>query len=244
MRISLIGLGNMGAPMAANLLKAGHNVTGFDLVTAALQAHAARQAARQVAGSAVEAVAEADAVITMLPAGQHVAEVYETAILPAAKPGALLIDSSTIDVETARLVAGKAAEAGFDMMDAPVSGGVGGAVAGTLTFMVGGSAAGFARALPLLQAMGKTIVHAGERRGRAGRENLQQHDPGHFHARPSSKPSSSPTAWASTARNSSTSAPPPPANAGRSPITARCPARCPAPPPTETTPQASPPPSC
>ncbi|HEY2133584.1 MAG TPA: 3-hydroxyisobutyrate dehydrogenase [Acetobacteraceae bacterium] len=159
MNIAVIGLGNMGAPMAANLLKAGHNVVGFDLVTAALQAHAG--AGGQAAGSAAEAVAEADAVITMLPAGQHVAEVYETAILPAAKPGTLLIDSSTIDVETARLVAGKAAEAGFDMMDAPVSGGVGGAVAGTLTFMVGGSAAGFARALPLLQAMGKTIVHAG-----------------------------------------------------------------------------------
>jgi 3-hydroxyisobutyrate dehydrogenase len=159
MNIAVIGLGNMGAPMAANLLKAGHNVVGFDLVTAALQAHAG--AGGQVAGSAVEAVAEADAVITMLPAGHHVAEVYETAILPAAKPGALLIDSSTIDVETARLVAGRAAESGFDMMDAPVSGGVGGAMAGTLTFMVGGSATGFARALPLLQAMGKTIVHAG-----------------------------------------------------------------------------------
>jgi 3-hydroxyisobutyrate dehydrogenase len=159
MNIAVIGLGNMGAPMANNLLKAGHTVVGFDLVTATLQAHAG--AGGQVAGSAVEAVADADAVITMLPAGQHVAEVYETAILPAAKPGALLIDSSTIDVETARLVAGKAADAGFDMMDAPVSGGVGGAMAGTLTFMVGGSATGFARALPLLQAMGKTIVHAG-----------------------------------------------------------------------------------
>ena len=160
MTIAVIGLGNMGAPMAANLLKAGHAVIGFDLVYAAMQAHAA--AGGSVAGSAAEAVRKADIVITMLPAGQHVAQVYDTAILPSAMPGALLIDCSTIDVETARAVAGHALAAGFTMMDAPVSGGVGGAVAGTLTFMVGGSAAGFAAALPVLQAMGRSIVHAGE----------------------------------------------------------------------------------
>jgi 3-hydroxyisobutyrate dehydrogenase len=159
MNITVIGLGNMGGPMALNLLKAGHAVVGFDVVPAALQAHAA--AGGQVAASAAEAVARADVVITMLPAGKHVAEVYSAGILPAAKAGALLIDSSTIDVETARMVAAEANGLGFDMLDAPVSGGVGGAVAGTLTFMVGGSADGFARAQPVLQAMGKTIVHAG-----------------------------------------------------------------------------------
>jgi 3-hydroxyisobutyrate dehydrogenase len=159
MNITVIGLGNMGGPMAVNLLKGGHTVVGFDLVSAALQAHAA--AGGQVAASAAEAVARADVVITMLPAGKHVAEVYRAGILPAAKAGALLIDSSTIDVETARMVAAEANGLGFDMLDAPVSGGVGGAVAGTLTFMVGGSADGFARAQPVLQAMGKTIVHAG-----------------------------------------------------------------------------------
>jgi 3-hydroxyisobutyrate dehydrogenase len=159
MNIAVIGLGNMGGPMATNLLKAGHEVVGFDVVPAAMQAHAG--AGGQVAASAGEAVARADAIITMLPAGRHVAEVYHAGILPAAKAGALLIDSSTIDVETARMVAAEAAGFGFDMLDAPVSGGVGGAVAGTLTFMVGGSADGFARAQPVLQAMGKTIVHAG-----------------------------------------------------------------------------------
>jgi 3-hydroxyisobutyrate dehydrogenase len=160
MNIAFVGLGNMGGPMAANLVKAGHDVVGFDLVQAALQAHAA--AGGSVAGSAAEAVAAADIVITMLPAGHHVAQVYDTAILPSAAADALLIDCSTIDVETARAVAGRALAGGFTMMDTPVSGGVGGAVAGTLTFMVGGSADGFARALPVLQAMGRSIVHAGE----------------------------------------------------------------------------------
>ncbi|HUC66841.1 MAG TPA: 3-hydroxyisobutyrate dehydrogenase [Stellaceae bacterium] len=161
MRIGFIGLGNMGGPMAANLIKAGHAVTGFDLSKPALEALA--KAGGKTAASAAAAVGEAELVLTMLPAGPQVRQVYTGAggLLAAAAKGALLIDSSTIDVETARAVGKAAAAQGFDMLDAPVSGGVGGAAAGTLTFMVGGSEAGFARGLPVLQAMGKTIVHAG-----------------------------------------------------------------------------------
>ncbi len=161
MKIGFVGLGNMGGPMAANLLKAGHQVAGFDLAPAARDALA--KAGGGGATSVAAAVAGAEVVITMLPAGPQVRQVYggEGGILDRAPKGALLIDSSTIDVESARSVARAAAERGFDMLDAPVSGGVGGAAAGTLTFMVGGSEAGFARALPVLQAMGKTIVHAG-----------------------------------------------------------------------------------
>jgi 3-hydroxyisobutyrate dehydrogenase len=161
MRIGFVGLGNMGGPMAANLVKAGHEVVGYDLAAAALDALAT--AGGTPAASVPAAIAEAEIVVTMLPAGPQVRQVYTErgGVLGSAKPGALLIDSSTIDVESARAVAAAAGERGFEMLDTPVSGGVGGAVAGTLTFMVGGSAAGFARALPLLQAMGKTIVHAG-----------------------------------------------------------------------------------
>ncbi len=161
MKIGFIGLGNMGGPMAANLVKAGHQVTGLDLAKPAMAALA--KAGGTAAASLGAAVAEAEAVITMLPAGPNVRKVYlgEDGVLAAARKGALLIDSSTIDVETARAVAAAAGERGFDMLDAPVSGGVGGAAAGTLTFMVGGSAAGFARAEPVFKAMGKTIVHAG-----------------------------------------------------------------------------------
>jgi 3-hydroxyisobutyrate dehydrogenase len=158
MKIAVIGLGNMGGPMAANLVRAGHGVTGFDLAEASLLALTQMGGAR--AASVADAVAQAELVLTMLPAGRHVEEVL-AALLPALPAGALLVDSSTIDVDMARRVAAKAAAAGFDMLDAPVSGGVGGAVAGTLTFMVGGSAAGFARALPVLRVMGGTIVHAG-----------------------------------------------------------------------------------
>ena len=160
-KIAFIGLGNMGGPMSANLLKAGHEVVGFDMVPAALDALA--KAGGKPAKSAAAAVAEAEIAITMLPAGAHVRAVYtgEGGLLAHARKGALLIDSSTIDVETARLVAKAAGEHGFEMVDAPVSGGVGGAAAGTLTFMVGGSAAGFERARPILEQMGKTIVHAG-----------------------------------------------------------------------------------
>jgi 3-hydroxyisobutyrate dehydrogenase len=161
MRVGFIGLGNMGGPMAANLVTAGHQVTGFD-VAAGGRDRLAAAGGTQAPGVAA-AIAGAEIVITMLPAGPEVREVYEGAdgILAAAAPGALVIDSSTIDVATARAVAASAAAHGFDMLDAPVSGGVAGATAASLTFMVGGSEPGFARAVPLLQAMGKTIVHAG-----------------------------------------------------------------------------------
>jgi 3-hydroxyisobutyrate dehydrogenase len=154
--IAFIGLGNMGGPMAANLVKAQHKVAGFDLSKAALDAFPGERAA-----SVAAAVGDAEIVVTMLPAGPHVRSVYAEHVLPNAKPGALLIDCSTIDVETARGVSRLAKEKGFDMLDAPVSGGTGGAAAGTLTFMVGGEAAAFARALPVLEKMGKTIVHTG-----------------------------------------------------------------------------------
>jgi len=161
MRIGFIGLGNMGGPMAANLAAAQHRVRGFDVARAALEGLAAKGG--EAAPSIAAAVADAELVVTMLPAGPHVREVYagEGGVLAAAAKGALLVDSSTIDVETARWAAAEAAKRGFDMLDAPVSGGTAGAAAASLTFMVGGSEAGFARALPVLQAMGKTIVHAG-----------------------------------------------------------------------------------
>jgi 3-hydroxyisobutyrate dehydrogenase len=160
-RIGFIGLGNMGGPMAANLVKAGHEVAGCDLSEEAL-ARLAASGGRRVA-SLAEAAAGAEIVVTMLPAGPHVRRVYEgeDGVLARAPKGALLIDCSTIDVETARAVNRRAAEAGFQMLDAPVSGGVGGAAAATLTFMVGGEAAAFERARPVLEQMGKTIVHAG-----------------------------------------------------------------------------------
>ena len=158
-RIGFIGLGNMGGPMAANLVKAQHSVAGFDLAPSAVDA--AVQAGAHKAASIVEAVSDAEVVVTMLPAGKHVREVYESTILGAVAKGALLIDCSTIDVDTARAVAAAAAKAGLEMLDAPVSGGVGGAAAGTLTFMVGGSDAAFARARPILEKMGRNIVHAG-----------------------------------------------------------------------------------
>jgi 3-hydroxyisobutyrate dehydrogenase len=160
-RMGFIGLGNMGLPMAQNLLKAGHQVEGVDV-----NPHAVEKL-KAAGGTPVEmaqvAAARADVVITMLPVGQHVRDVYLGAngIIHAANPGTLLIDCSTIDVTTAREVA-KAAEArALMMLDAPVSGGVGGATAGTLTFMAGGSAQAFTRAESILQCMGKTIVYAG-----------------------------------------------------------------------------------
>jgi 3-hydroxyisobutyrate dehydrogenase len=162
--IGFIGLGNMGGPMAANLVKAGHTVRGFDLNPAALDALVA--AGGQIAASATEAARGADTVITMLPAGQHVRDVWMhqgglIEVLKEAGNDPLLIDSSTIDVESARAVAEEAAAAGLKMIDAPVSGGVVGATEGTLTFMCGGDEAVFARALPFLQAMGRNIVLAG-----------------------------------------------------------------------------------
>ncbi len=157
--IAFIGLGNMGNPMAANLVKAGHTVLGFDLMPQNLETAKANGVA--IAASAAEAVKGADAVVTMLPAGQHVLAVYAD-IVPAARKGTLFIDSSTIDVESARKAHAVAAGAGMLSVDAPVSGGVGGAAAGTLTFMAGGSTDAFARAEPLLQPMAGKIVHCGE----------------------------------------------------------------------------------
>jgi 3-hydroxyisobutyrate dehydrogenase len=159
--IGFIGLGNMGLPMAQNLLKAGHSVHGFDVTNARMLALTA--SGGQAAASAKAAATGVEIVVTMLPTGQHVREVYLGAdgVLSAAGPNTLLIDSSTIDVETARAVAAAMKQRELPMLDAPVSGGVGGAQDGTLTFMVGGPEDAFVRAKPVLQAMGKTIVHAG-----------------------------------------------------------------------------------
>jgi 3-hydroxyisobutyrate dehydrogenase len=163
-KIGFIGLGNMGAPMAANLVKAGYDVTGYDINTPAVQALAA--AGGKAAGSAAEAARGAEFIITMLPAGEHVRQVWQHqgGLIAAAKAQGkpLLIDCSTIDVESARVVAEDARKAGLAMLDAPVSGGVGGAVAGTLSFLVGGADEAFARGEPILKAMGRNIVHAGE----------------------------------------------------------------------------------
>ena len=158
-RIAFLGLGHMGLPMALNLVKAGHEVHGFDLMPAAIEA--ARTAGIPVAGSGAEAVADAEVVITMFPAGKHVITAYQDELLAAAKPGTLFIESSTIAVDEARTAHQLAIDAGHRNVDAPVSGGVVGAEAGTLAFMVGGADADFAAALPLLEAMGKRIVHCG-----------------------------------------------------------------------------------
>src|SRR5215467_12823830 len=160
-RVAFIGLGNMGLPMAQNLLKAGHQVEGVDVNPASVEKLKAAGGAGDE--TAKTAAARADVVITMLPSGNEVREVYlgSSGIIENANSGTLLIDCSTIDVETARAVAGEADKKVLWMLDAPVSGGVGGATAATLTFMVGGSAQAFARAQSILEKMGKTIVHAG-----------------------------------------------------------------------------------
>jgi len=160
-KVGFIGLGNMGMPMAQNLLKAAYEVTGFDLsahATALLAANGGTSA-----NSVADACKAAEVVITMLPAGEQVRDVYLGAdgVLASVAPATLLIDSSTIDVQTARDVAQAAQDKGLAMVDAPVSGGVTGAEAATLTFMVGGSDDAFERARPVLEKMGKTIVHAG-----------------------------------------------------------------------------------
>jgi 3-hydroxyisobutyrate dehydrogenase len=157
--IGFIGLGNMGTGMAANLVKAGHAVRAFDVSEAALT-HAAEVGTAR-AGSVTEAVTGAAAVITMLQTGQQVRDVYENEAFTAAPREAILIDCSTIDVATARAVGEIAAGRSLAMVDAPVSGGVTGAIAGTLTFMVGGTDKSFATAQPILAAMGKTVIHAG-----------------------------------------------------------------------------------
>ena len=159
--IGFIGLGNMGRPMAANLVRAGHQVRGFDVFESARDASASDGVV--IAASAGETARDADIVITMLPSGRHVLDVMQEAdgILAHAAPNTLFIDSSTIDVASAREAAGIAVGKGRAMIDAPVSGGVGGATAGTLTFMVGGSDEEFARAQPILALMGRKIVHCG-----------------------------------------------------------------------------------
>jgi 3-hydroxyisobutyrate dehydrogenase len=159
-RIAFIGLGAMGGGMAANQARAGHEVHAFDLNADAL-ARACASGCR-AAGSAAIAVREAEVVITMLPAGEHVRQVFAESVLPHARPGALLIDCSTIDVESARAVGLQARDAGFDFADAPVSGGVAAADAGQLTFMVGCAEAVFPEVETALEPMAKAVIHAGE----------------------------------------------------------------------------------
>lgn len=164
MQVAFIGLGNMGGPMAINLVKAGHQVKAFDLSAEALARVKAEGG--QTAASALDAVQGAEVIISMLPASQHVEGLYfgqggRGGLLAAIERGALIIDSSTIAASTSQKVAKAAAAAGIDFIDAPVSGGTGGAIAGTLTFMVGGSDAQLARAQPLLEKMGASIFHAG-----------------------------------------------------------------------------------
>jgi len=162
MKIGFIGLGNMGGPMALNLLKASHEVSVFDLVPALVQ-KLTEAGAKAFASPADLAAQEIDVLVTMLPASAHVRSVYlgEQGILSTVKPEVLLVDSSTIDPQTARDVSAAAAKQGNLMVDAPVSGGTGGAQAGTLTFMVGGTEAAYERAKPVLQNMGKNIVYCG-----------------------------------------------------------------------------------
>ncbi len=162
LNIGFIGLGNMGGPMAINLVKAGHSVKVFDLSASAVESLV--QAGATAASSAIDAVGNADFVISMLPAGKHVEGLYvggDSPLFDHLKAGALVIDSSTIDAKTAKNVASIAAARGIDFIDAPVSGGVGGATAGTLSFMVGANQQQFEQAQPVLEIMGKNIFHAG-----------------------------------------------------------------------------------
>jgi 3-hydroxyisobutyrate dehydrogenase len=158
-RIGFIGLGNMGGPMAANLVKAGGTIAGFDMAEASREASA--KDGVTIVGNARDTVEDAEIVITMLPAGEHVLSVWND-IVPVARQGTLFIDCSTIDVASARKAHTLAAARGIATLDAPVSGGVGGAKAATLTFMVGGSARAFERGKPILERMGKRVVHCGE----------------------------------------------------------------------------------
>ena len=158
-RIAFIGLGHMGGGMAPNLAKAGHEVLAFDLAPEAVEKAAAQGCT--ATESAADAVKNAEVVITMLPAAQHVRAVYDNDVSPNAKPGSLLIDCSTIDVSSAREVGADLEELGFDFVDAPVSGGIAAAAGGALTFMVGGSDKAFERARPFLEPMAKAVIHAG-----------------------------------------------------------------------------------
>ena len=161
-KVGFIGLGNMGGPMARNLVDSGYEVCGYDLVPDAVKKH--REAGGTFADSPGQAVAGADVVISMLPAGVHVESLYlgEDGLLSLLPKGQLIIECSTIEAEVARKVAKQAAEKGIDFIDAPVSGGTAGAAAGTLTFMVGGEDSGLARAQPYLNSMGQAIFHAGD----------------------------------------------------------------------------------
>jgi 3-hydroxyisobutyrate dehydrogenase len=158
-RIAFIGLGHMGGGMAPNLAKNGHEVRAFDLVPEAVQQ--AQEAGCKAASSAADAVKDADVVITMLPAAKHVRAVYHDDVAPNARPGTLLIDCSTIDVQSTLEVGEGLEELGFEFLDAPVSGGIAAAAGGSLTFMVGGSNEGFERARPILEPMAKAVIHAG-----------------------------------------------------------------------------------
>jgi len=159
-KIAFIGLGHMGGGMAPNLAKAGHEVRAFDLVAEAVEK--AKEGGCGTASSAAEAVKDADVVITMLPAAKHVRAVFHDDVAPNAKAGALLIDCSTIDVQSARDVGEEMKAKGFDSVDAPVSGGIAAAAAGTLALMVGGTDEQFERAKPFLEAMAKAVIHAGQ----------------------------------------------------------------------------------
>ena len=159
-RIGFIGLGNMGLPMAGNLVKAGHQVLGFDLVGSNVEKAVARKVEK--AGAAVDVAKDADVVITMRPAGKHVLDVWGGGLLAAAKPGTIFIDCSTIDVASAKAAHEMAAKAGMLSLDAPVSGGVGGAEGATLTLMVGGTKDAFAKGEPILKGVGKKVVHCGD----------------------------------------------------------------------------------
>ena len=159
-RIAFIGLGHMGGGMAPNLVKAGHEVHAFDLSNEALDD--AAKAGCTPAGSADEAVKDAEAVITMLPAARHVLDVYRNNVIGKAPTSALLIDCSTIDVGSAREIEEGAKSGGYEMVDAPVSGGIAAAAGGTLAFMVGGSDEAFERAKPILEPMAKAVIHAGD----------------------------------------------------------------------------------
>jgi 3-hydroxyisobutyrate dehydrogenase len=160
MKIAFIGLGNMGGGMAANLVKAGHEVRAFDLSAPALAA--AREAGCATFPTAKEACAGAEAVVSMLPNGAIVKQVYWDDVIGHAPEGVILLDCSTIDVATAREVIAVTEAHGYQMVDAPVSGGIAAANGGTLTFMVGGTTEAFARAEPILAAMGKAVIHAGD----------------------------------------------------------------------------------
>ncbi|HEV2596193.1 MAG TPA: 3-hydroxyisobutyrate dehydrogenase [Sphingomicrobium sp.] len=158
-RIAFIGLGHMGGGMAPNLAKAGHDVRAFDLVPEAVRQ--AQEAGCKAASSAADAVKDADVVITMLPAAKHVRTVYHDDVAANAQPGTLLIDCSTIDVQSTLEVGEGLSELGFEFLDAPVSGGIAAAAGGALTFMVGGTNGGFERARPILEPMAKAVIHAG-----------------------------------------------------------------------------------